>query len=53
MLEFIVLGNIPGTTLEITFKGALILAAVFFGGLIIRSTERKLYEARINLAHKS
>lgn len=27
MLEFIVLGQIPGTTIEITFKGVLIIAA--------------------------
>lgn len=27
MLEFIVLGQIPGTAIQITFKGVLIIAA--------------------------
>jgi hypothetical protein len=50
MLEFIVLGDVPGTTLQITFKGALILGSVFMGGLLVRSVDKRLHRHRLELA---
>lgn len=34
MLEFIVMGEVPGTSIQLTFRGVLLTALILFGLLI-------------------
>lgn len=41
MLEFIVLGEVPGTHIVITFQWALLLAVIFLGFTFVKNFGKK------------
>lgn len=41
MLEFIVLGQIPGTGVIITFSWVIGIATILFGSSLLRSTHKR------------